>query len=113
MGRRLVSARIFRRWRTTRLEGMLGGADRFHRTIMGRDFRRGRKRSGRKALRSVDEQLVRAAEQMILLFTPPFDQSPQDVGYIKGYPPGVRENGGQYTHCCSLGGHGLCPAGRR
>ena len=44
-----------------------------------------------KALRSVDEQLVRDTEQMILLFTPPFDQSPQDVGYIKGYPPGVRE----------------------
>ena len=54
-----------------------------------------------KALRSVDEQLVRAAEQMILLFTPPFDQSPQDVGYIKGYPPGVRENGGQYTHAAA------------
>ena len=35
---------------------------------------------------------------MILLFTPPFDKAPQDVGYIKGYPPGVRENGGQYTH---------------
>jgi cyclic beta-1,2-glucan synthetase len=35
---------------------------------------------------------------MVLLFTPPFDQTPQDVGYIKGYPPGVRENGGQYTH---------------
>ena len=54
-----------------------------------------------KALLSVDEQLVRAAEQMILLFTPPFDQSPQDVGYIKGYPPGVRENGGQYTHAAA------------
>jgi cyclic beta-1,2-glucan synthetase len=38
---------------------------------------------------------------MILLFTPPFDQSPQDVGYIKGYPPGVRENGGQYTHAAA------------
>ena len=35
---------------------------------------------------------------MILLFTPPFDKSPHDAGYIKGYPPGVRENGGQYTH---------------
>jgi cyclic beta-1,2-glucan synthetase len=35
---------------------------------------------------------------MILLFTPPFDKTPHDVGYIKGYPPGVRENGGQYTH---------------
>jgi cellobiose phosphorylase len=35
---------------------------------------------------------------MILLFTPPFDKSAHDPGYIKGYLPGVRENGGQYTH---------------
>ena len=35
---------------------------------------------------------------MILLFTPPFDKSTRDPGYIKGYLPGVRENGGQYTH---------------
>jgi cyclic beta-1,2-glucan synthetase len=33
-----------------------------------------------------------------LLFTPPFDKAPLDPGYIKGYPPGIRENGGQYTH---------------
>jgi cellobiose phosphorylase len=42
--------------------------------------------------------LVKPAEQMILLFTPPFDQTERDPGYIKGYLPGVRENGGQYTH---------------
>jgi cyclic beta-1,2-glucan synthetase len=35
---------------------------------------------------------------MVLLFTPPFDHTPLDPGYIKGYPPGIRENGGQYTH---------------
>ena len=34
----------------------------------------------------------------MLLFTPPFDRTPLDPGYIKGYPPGIRENGGQYTH---------------
>jgi len=34
----------------------------------------------------------------VLLFTPPFDKTPLDPGYIKGYPPGIRENGGQYTH---------------
>ncbi len=50
------------------------------------------------AMAAVDEHLVRDADGMILLFTPPFDQSPLDPGYIKGYPPGVRENGGQYTH---------------
>ncbi|MFN0113503.1 MAG: GH36-type glycosyl hydrolase domain-containing protein, partial [Paracoccaceae bacterium] len=50
------------------------------------------------ALGSLEENLVCEAERMILLFTPPFDKTPEDVGYIKGYPPGVRENGGQYTH---------------
>jgi cyclic beta-1,2-glucan synthetase len=37
----------------------------------------------------------------VLLFTPPFDHTPHDPGYIKGYPPGVRENGGQYTHAAT------------
>ena len=51
-----------------------------------------------QAMASVNKLLVKEAEQMILLFTPPFDKSPRDPGYIKGYLPGVRENGGQYTH---------------
>jgi cellobiose phosphorylase len=50
------------------------------------------------ALRSLEENLVCEADQLILLFTPPFDKTTADVGYIKAYPPGVRENGGQYTH---------------
>jgi cyclic beta-1,2-glucan synthetase len=50
------------------------------------------------ALRSLEEKLVREADNLILLFTPPFDKTTADVGYIKAYPPGVRENGGQYTH---------------
>jgi cyclic beta-1,2-glucan synthetase len=50
------------------------------------------------ALRAVLEHLVRGEDGMVLLFTPPFDRSPHDPGYIKGYLPGVRENGGQYTH---------------
>jgi cellobiose phosphorylase len=50
------------------------------------------------ALRSVEENLVREADNLILLFTPPFDKTTADIGYIKAYPPGVRENGGQYTH---------------
>jgi cellobiose phosphorylase len=50
------------------------------------------------ALRSLEENLVREADQLILLLTPPFDKTTADVGYIKAYPPGVRENGGQYTH---------------
>ena len=42
--------------------------------------------------------LIARGSQMLLLLNPPFDRSAQDPGYIKGYPPGVRENGGQYTH---------------
>jgi hypothetical protein len=49
-------------------------------------------------MRSVDEHLIRRKEKLVLLFTPPFDQSRPHPGYIMGYPPGVRENGGQYTH---------------
>ena len=51
-----------------------------------------------QAMEAVNSRLVKQAEQMILLFTPPFDKSARDPGYIKGYLPGVRENGGQYTH---------------
>src|SRR5439155_1399253 len=50
------------------------------------------------AMAAVDEQLVRREDGLVLLFTPPFDQIPLDPGYIKGYPSGIRENGGQYTH---------------
>jgi cyclic beta-1,2-glucan synthetase len=53
------------------------------------------------ALRSLEENLVREADDLILLFTPPFDKTAADVGYIKAYPPGVRENGGQYTHAAT------------
>jgi cellobiose phosphorylase len=49
-------------------------------------------------MESVNTKLVKPTDQMILLFTPPFDKSARDPGYIKGYLPGVRENGGQYTH---------------
>ncbi len=51
-----------------------------------------------QAMESINRLLVKPFEQMILLFTPPFDKSSRDPGYIKGYLPGVRENGGQYTH---------------
>jgi cyclic beta-1,2-glucan synthetase len=47
---------------------------------------------------SVDQYLVQRGEGLINLFTPPFDKTKLDPGYIKGYVPGVRENGGQYTH---------------
>jgi len=50
------------------------------------------------AMASVDQRLVRRDAQLIQLFAPPFDTSALQPGYIKGYAPGVRENGGQYTH---------------
>jgi cyclic beta-1,2-glucan synthetase len=52
----------------------------------------------RLAMAAVDSELIRRDLNMALLFTPPFEHSSQDPGYIKGYPPGLRENGGQYTH---------------
>jgi cellobiose phosphorylase len=51
-----------------------------------------------RAMDAVRTQLVRRDAGLIQLLAPPFDQSPLDPGYIKGYVPGVRENGGQYTH---------------
>ena len=51
-----------------------------------------------RAMDAVLDRLVRRDDGLILLFTPPFDKTLHDPGYIKGYLPGVRENGGQYTH---------------
>jgi cyclic beta-1,2-glucan synthetase len=50
------------------------------------------------AMKSVDARLVRYENSLVQLLDPPFDKSDLDPGYIKGYVPGVRENGGQYTH---------------
>jgi cellobiose phosphorylase len=52
----------------------------------------------RQAMQAVDTRLVRRDANLIQLFDPPFDKSHLNPGYIKGYVPGVRENGGQYTH---------------
>jgi cyclic beta-1,2-glucan synthetase len=51
-----------------------------------------------KAMSAVDAQLVSRSDGLVQLFTPPFDRTQHDPGYIKAYPPGLRENGGQYTH---------------
>ena len=51
-----------------------------------------------KAMESVEKYLIRPGDNLILLFTPPFDKTSLDPGYIKGYLPGIRENGSQYTH---------------
>ena len=53
------------------------------------------------AMASLDRELIRRDDGFALLFTPPFGATARDPGYIKGYPPGVRENGGQYTHAAT------------
>ncbi|HZV94825.1 MAG TPA: glucoamylase family protein [Candidatus Nitrosocosmicus sp.] len=55
-------------------------------------------RRAARAMAAVEEYLVRREQALVLLFTPAFARTARDPGYIKGYPPGVRENGGQYTH---------------
>ena len=54
-----------------------------------------------QAMAAVADRLVRPTDQILLLLAPPFDQTPRDPGYIKGYPPGIRENGAQYTHAAT------------
>ncbi|WP_444886185.1 GH36-type glycosyl hydrolase domain-containing protein [Microbulbifer sp. JMSA008] len=55
----------------------------------------------RKAMESADQHLVNECARQILLLKPPFNKTKKDPGYIKGYPPGIRENGGQYTHAAT------------
>jgi cyclic beta-1,2-glucan synthetase len=64
--------------------GVISGAADHHRAV--------------RAMTAVEEYLIRRGDALAILFTPPFDKSALDPGYIKGYVPGVRENGGQYTH---------------
>jgi cyclic beta-1,2-glucan synthetase len=54
-----------------------------------------------QSMTAVEDQLIRHDDGLALLFTPPFDRTALDPGYIKGYPPGLRENGGQYTHAAA------------
>lgn len=54
-----------------------------------------------RAMAAVERELIRRDDGLALLFAPPFDKSVLDPGYVKAYPPGVRENGGQYTHAAA------------
>ena len=54
-----------------------------------------------KALESAERDLVSEEDRVIRLLWPPFDKTPRDPGYIKAYPPGIRENGGQYSHAAA------------
>jgi cyclic beta-1,2-glucan synthetase len=51
-----------------------------------------------QAMAAVDSRLISRSEKLVKLFTPAFDLTHHDPGYIKAYPPGLRENGGQYSH---------------
>ncbi len=66
----------------------------------------------RMALDSMEEHLVSEKDGIIRLLTPPFDRTDHDPGYIKGYLPGVRENGGQYTHAALWAVKALAEDGR-
>jgi cyclic beta-1,2-glucan synthetase len=61
----------------------------------------GNPKRSRQAMQAVYERLIRPQDRLSLLFTPPFDKTTLDPGYIKGYIPGIRENGGQYTHAAT------------
>jgi cyclic beta-1,2-glucan synthetase len=74
----------------------------------------------REALRSAETELVREGrkgegdgEAVIRLLWPPFDATPRDPGYIRAYPPGIRENGGQYTHAAAWLGWAFAEIGDR
>jgi cyclic beta-1,2-glucan synthetase len=65
-----------------------------------------------QALDALEQHLVSQDEGLIRLLTPPFDRTTHDPGYIRGYLPGVRENGGQYTHGALWAVRALAEAGR-
>jgi cellobiose phosphorylase len=65
-----------------------------------------------RALDALEARLVDDDNGLIRLLTPPFDRTPHDPGYIKGYVPGVRENGGQYTHGVLWAVRAMAEAGR-
>jgi cyclic beta-1,2-glucan synthetase len=67
----------------------------------------------RTAMDAVERELVDERDGLIRLLTPPFEHTPHDPGYIKGYVPGVRENGGQYTHAALWVVRALAELGRR
>jgi len=66
-----------------------------------------------QALGSAERELVQERDAVIRLLWPPFDATPRDPGYIKAYPPGIRENGGQYTHAAAWLGWAFAELGDR
>ena len=69
-------------------------------------------RRAERAMEAVRTHLVRRDAKLVLLLVPPFDRMAHDPGYIKGYLPGIRENGGQYTHAALWAVMALARLGR-
>ncbi|MDI1283820.1 MAG: glucoamylase family protein [Reyranella sp.] len=65
-----------------------------------------------QAMAALDGRLVNRSDRVAPLFTPPFDKTALEPGYIKGYPPGIRENGGQYTHAAAWSIMGFAALGQ-
>jgi cyclic beta-1,2-glucan synthetase len=65
-----------------------------------------------QAMAAVERELINEDTGLALLFTPPFNHSAHDPGYIMGYPPGIRENGGQYTHAAAWSVIAFCALGQ-
>ena len=66
-----------------------------------------------QAMDAVERELIDEEAGIVRLLWPPFDRTPHDPGYIKGYVPGIRENGGQYTHAALWVVRALAELGRR
>ena len=98
LGRQVVPPRLLRRRHAARLRHQRRVPHRRHRAGLVRHLRRRAGGPRASALDAVDQHLVDERAGIIRLLTPPFDLTGHDPGYIKGYLPGVRENGGQYTH---------------
>ena len=113
LGRRLVSARLLRRRHAARLGRQRRVPDRRAGAGLGGDLRRRAARSApRRAWTRWRPGWWPEEDGLIRLLTPPFDRTAHDPGYIKGYVPGVRENGGQYTHAALWAVQALAEAGR-
>ncbi len=102
LGRRLVSAGMVRRRHADRLarRATNAGSISIAQSWAVMSGAANPERASR-AMAAVERELIRGDDGLALLFTPPFDRTDHDPGYIKGYPPGIRENGGQYTHAAA------------
>ena len=98
LGRRLVPTRLFRRRNTAGVRAERGMQDRLATQSWAVLSQTAQPQRAERAMEAVRAHLVRRDAGLVLLLTPPFDRTAHDPGYIKGYLPGIRENGGQYTH---------------